>query len=342
MWRLEYPWLLAFVPLALAAYRWMPPYVQGRTALRVPFFDTVAAITGQSPSRPGVQASRGQLWLNVAVWLLLILALARPQWIEPPLTQTEPVRDILLAVDISQSMDIEDFHDVRGKPASRWQAVNTVVADFIDQRPNDRVGLIVFGTGAYPQAPLTRDHAALHMLLDRTAVGMAGPNTALGDAIGLGIRMLDAAEEKEKVLILLTDGNDTGSAVPPSRAAALAAQHQIVVHTIGIGDPQAAGDDRVDFDVLREIARITGGEFFQAQNLVGLQNVYATLDKITPQEVKTFRHQPKHDYFWVPVGIAMCLLALWHGTAAMVAWNGRREAELGKAAIRGGAKWKST
>lgn len=321
MWRLEYPWLLAAAPLALAAYRWLPAYVQPRSALRVPFFDTVAALKGQTPSRPGVRTRRGQLWLNVAVWLLLVLALARPQWVEPPLTHTQSVRDVLLAVDISQSMDTADFRDPQGRAQSRWQAVKAVVADFIDKRANDRLGLIVFGTGAYPQAPLTEDHVALRLLLDRTEVGMAGPNTALGDAIGLGIRMLDAAKERDKVLILLTDGNDTGSAVPPARAAALAKTHHITMHTIGIGDPAATGEDRVDFNVLQGIARTTGGQFFKAQDLASLQAVYATLDRITPQEVNTLRHQPKRDYFWLPLGLALALLIAWHGIAALA---GRR------------------
>src|SRR5690606_27106825 len=150
---------------------------------------------------------------------------------------------------------------------------------------DDRLGLIVFGTGAYPQAPLTRDHAALRLPLRHTAVGTAGPNTALGDALGLGIRMLDHARERDKVLILLTDGNDTASAVPPARAAELAARHQVVVHTIGIGDPAASGEDRVDFDALRDIARIAGGRFFRAHDRASLQEVYATLDRITPHEV---------------------------------------------------------
>lgn len=322
MWRLEYPWMLAAAPLALAAYHWLPPYVQGRQALRLPFFDTMVRLTGKSPSRPAARASGIQLWLNAVVWLLLVLALARPQWVEPPLTHTEPVRDILLAVDISQSMDSDDFRDVQGRQVSRWNAVKAVVADFIDERVDDRLGLIVFGTGAYPQAPLTRDHASLQLLLDQTAVGMAGPNTAIGDAIGLGIRMLDTARERDKVLILLTDGNDTGSAVPPRRAAALAAQHHVTVHTIGIGNPEASGEERVDFDTLREISRIAGGQFFLAQDGAALQDVYATLDRITPQEVKTLRHQPKHDYFWAPVGLALCLVVLWHGLAALASWRG--------------------
>ncbi|WP_376843580.1 vWA domain-containing protein [Bordetella pertussis] len=324
MWRLEYPWLLAAAPLALAAYRWLPAYVQGRQALRLPFFDAMATLTGKSPTRPGVQRGRAQLWLNVAVWLLLALALARPQWVEPPLTHVEPMRDILLVVDISQSMDSEDFRDAQGRPASRWQAVQAVVGDFIDKRPDDRLGLIVFGAGAYPQAPLTRDHAALRLLLQRTAVGMAGPNTALGDAIGLGIRMLDHAGERDKILILLTDGNDTASAVPPARAAELAAQHRVVVHTIGIGDPAASGEDRVDFDALRDIARIAGGRFFRARDQASLQEVYATLDRITPHEVRTLRHQPKREDFWMPLGAALALLALWHGGAALAAWRSGR------------------
>ena len=326
MWRLEYPWLLVLVPLGVLAYRWLPAYLQARQALRLPFFDTMAALTGKSPTRPGVRGNWGQLVLNIVVWLLIVLALGRPQWVEPPLTHTEPMRDILLAVDISQSMDSTDFRDPQNRPLSRWDAVKSVVSDFIDKRPDDRLGLVVFGTGAYPQAPLTRDHASLHLLLNQTAVGMAGPHTAIGDAIGLGIRMLDEADERDKVLVLLTDGNDTGSAIPPARAAALAAQHHVTVHTIGIGDPAANGEERVDFDALREIARTAGGQFFIAHDATALRDVYATLDRITPKEVKTLRHQPKRDYFWIPVGLALCLLLIWHCFAALWAWRGARHA----------------
>jgi Ca-activated chloride channel family protein len=145
---------------------------------------------------------------------------------------------------------------------------------------------------------------------------MAGPNTALGDAIGLSIKLFAQAHEQEKVLILLTDGNDTGSAITPAHAARLAKAQGIVVHTIGIGDPQASGEAKVDLALLQDVARQTGGRFFRADDRDALQQVYATLDSITPHEVKTLRHQPKRDLFWWPLGAALVLLVVSHGLAA--------------------------
>jgi len=326
MWRLEYPWLLVLLPLGWLAYRYLPAYVQRRGALRIPFFESVARSVGQSPQRPGVRRDPWQLGLNALVWALLVLALARPERVEPPLEHRQPVRDLMLALDISQSMETQDFVTPTGQRGDRLAGVKTVVADFIARRKDDRLGLIVFGTAAYPQAPLTQDHATLSLLLDQVATGMAGPNTAIGDAIGVAIKQLEHATERDKVLILLTDGNDTGSAVPPDRAAAMAADRHIVVHTIGIGDPQATGEDKVDFDALRRIARATGGRFFSAQDQASLQQVYATLDQITPHEVRELRHQPRQDFFWVPLGLAVLLLAGWHGGAALRAGVSRRGA----------------
>lgn len=188
MWRLEYPWLLALLPLGWLAYRYLPPYVQRRSAVRIPFFESVARSTGQTPRRPGVRGDRWQLALNALVWLLLVLALARPERVEPPLEHRQPVRDLLLAIDISQSMETEDFVAPDGRREDRLSGVKAVVADFIDRRKDDRLGLIVFGTAAYPQAPLTQDHAALKLLLGQVSTRMAGPNTAIGDAIGVAIK----------------------------------------------------------------------------------------------------------------------------------------------------------
>ncbi|OZI35548.1 hypothetical protein CEG14_10755 [Bordetella genomosp. 1] len=317
MWRLEYPWLLLLAPLAFAAWRYLPAYVNAQGALRVPFFPELLRATGLRPGRP-----RGhglQRWLNLLVWLLLVLALARPQFVEPPTTRERPLRDLMVAIDLSQSMEATDFKDPQGRVQSRLDAVKDVVAGFLRQRADDRLGLIVFGSGAYPQAPPTLDHATLQRLLAQVEPGMAGPHTAIGDAIGLGIRLLDAAPGPDKLLILLTDGNDTASVVPPDRAAALAAAHHITIHTIGIGDPQASGEDKVDFDALRAIAAATHGRFYAAADRGALAQVYAELDRITPRAVQVLRHQVQHEFYWVPLGLALLLLAAGQGLAYLLA-----------------------
>ncbi|MNK90652.1 von Willebrand factor type A domain protein [compost metagenome] len=232
--------------------------------------------------------------------------------VEKPIERQQPVRDLMLAIDISQSMETTDFTDANGQKINRLAAVKEVVHGFIDKRKDDRIGLIVFGTGAYPQAPLTLDHASLSLLLDDTGIGMAGPNTAIGDAIGLSLKLLDQAREQEKVLILLTDGNDTSSAITPDHAAAMAAAKGVVIHTIGIGDPNAEGEAKVNLQGLQEIAHATGGRFFRAEDRNALDQVYSTLDKLTPHQVKTLSHQPKRDLFWWPLGAAIALLALYH------------------------------
>ena len=307
MWRLDYPWALLLLPLPWLTWRWLAEYREGRSALRVPFFIGMrSAVGATSGTQPG--DGRWQLWLNLLVWALVLFACARPVLVEKPLVHQQPVRDLMLAIDISQSMQTRDYRDPGGQLIDRLEAVKGVVQDFITQRKDDRIGLIVFGTGAYPQAPLTADHAGLALLLAETRIGMAGPNTALGDAIGLAIKLFDQAHEQEKVLILLTDGNDTGSAITPDHAARMARDRGIKVHTIGIGDPQGSGEAKVDLGSLQAIARITGGRFFQARDRDALQQVYATLDQITPHKVQTFSHQPKRDLFWLPLGAALLLL----------------------------------
>ncbi|NRH28362.1 VWA domain-containing protein [Pseudomonas sp. MS19] len=319
MWQLDYPWALALLPLPWLMYRFAREYKETRSALRVPFFTGVSQAVGQQPKVSGQPGGRWQMLLNLLVWALVLLACARPQWVEPPLEHKQPVRDLMLAIDISQSMDTRDYTDANGNKVDRLSAVKDVVRGFIEQRKDDRIGLIVFGTGAYPQAPLTLDHASLGLLLDEVGSGMAGPNTALGDAIGLTIKLLDKAKEQEKVLILLTDGNDTGSAITPGHAAQMAADKHIVVHTIGIGDPAATGDAKVDLDVLRDIANVTQGRFFRADDRAALKQVYETLDKITPHEVKTLSHQPRRDLFWWPLAAAVLLLLIGQGLAALSA-----------------------
>jgi len=312
MWQFDYPWVFLLLPLAWLAYRVLGLYQESRSALRVPFFTAMSRAVGKQPGAASTSGGRGQLLLNLLVWVLVVAACARPVLVERPIQRDQPMRDMMLAIDISQSMEATDYTNANGERTDRLSAVKAVVRDFIARRKDDRIGLIVFGTGAYPQAPLTLDHASLLMLLDEVGIGMAGPNTALGDAIGLTIKALATAKTPEKVLILLTDGNDTGSAITPDHAARLARDSHIVVHTIGIGDPQATGDAKVDLATLQAIARTTGGQFFRADDRQALQQVYATLDRLTPHQVKTFSHQPKRDLFVWPLGAALALLLVGH------------------------------
>ncbi|MDH4653584.1 VWA domain-containing protein [Pseudomonas sp. BN606] len=316
MWQFDYPWVLFLLPLPWLAWRYLDEYREAHSALRVPFFSAMSRAVGQVPGHNGKREGRWQLLLNMLVWALLLAACARPVFVEKAIQHEQPIRDLMLAIDISQSMETTDYTDASGKQVDRLTAVKGVVRDFIERRKEDRIGLIVFGTGAYPQSPLTLDHASLRVLLDEVGIGMAGPNTALGDAVGLTIKLLETAKEQEKVLILLTDGNDTGSAITPAHAAKMARERGIIVHTIGIGDPEATGDAKVDLQTLQDIAATTGGRFFRADDRGALLDVYATLDRLTPHKVKTFSHQPKRDLFWWPLGAALLLLAGCHLLAA--------------------------
>lgn len=319
MWQFDAPWALLLLPLPWLAYRYLPEYRAARSALRVPFFTAMDQALGLAPR--SLSGGRWQLVLNLLVWGLLVTACARPVLVEKPIRHDKPTRDIMLAIDISQSMETRDYTSPDGQKTDRLNAVKVAVRDFIERRKDDRLGLIVFGTGAYPQAPLTLDHASLQLLLDEVGIGMAGPNTALGDAIGVAIKLLAKTEEREKVLILLTDGNDTGSAITPEHAAQLAHDRGIQIHTIGIGDPAASGEAKVDLQVLKHIASTTGGRFFRADDRQALQAVYDTLDKLTPHKVKTLSHQPKRDLFWWPLGAGLLLLLSCHLIAALL---GRR------------------
>ncbi|OOV92856.1 vWA domain-containing protein [Pseudomonas sp. MF4836] len=318
MWQLDYPWMLWLLPLPWFGYRYLPAYREARSAVRVPFFAAMSRAVGAAPRQAGSRDNRWQLVLNCLVWALLLLATARPVWVEKPIEHQQPVRDLMLAIDISQSMQTTDFSDANGQKINRLDAVKQVVHGFIERRKDDRLGLILFGSGAYPQAPLTLDHASLSLLLDDSGIGMAGPNTALGDAIGLSLKLLEQAREPQKVLILLTDGNDTSSAIAPLRAAQMAAAKGVVIHTIGIGDPNAEGEAKVNLGVLQQIASSTGGRYFRAEDRNALDQVYATLDRITPHQVKTLSHQPKRELFHWPLGAALGLLALYHLLAALV------------------------
>jgi Ca-activated chloride channel family protein len=324
-------WAFALLPLPLLVWWLLPPYRERTRAVRVPFFEEAAAATGLEPTQGAViRRPNWAQWLLAPVcWALCVAALARPQWVEPPIERIVAARDLLLAIDLSQSMEARDFTGPDGRRVDRLTAVKQVVDEFIARRKTDRIGLIVFGQAAFPQAPLTLDHESVRLLLQETRIGMAGPQTSIGDAIGVAIRMTENSKAKEKVLVLLTDGNDTASRLPPERAADIAKRHGIVIHTIGIGDPRASGEDKVDLAALQRLSAATGGRSFRGENRAGLEEIYATIDALTPDQAKHLTYQPRVELYWMPLAGAAALLALYHGIAmlaSMLRRGGRREA----------------
>ncbi|MEL6204765.1 MAG: VWA domain-containing protein [Pseudomonadota bacterium] len=306
MIQLGLPWALALLPLPFLIWRFAPPHRERMEALRVPFFRQIADATGVE-ARPGaviLSRSRLQMGAAILVWSLIVLALAQPQRIGAPIERVKAARDVVLAIDISGSMDARDFTSPDGQPQQRLAAVKEVVSEFIAGRTGDRMALIVFGTKAYVQAPLTEDLDTIRALLDRTQVGMAGPHTALGDAIGLAIRTFEASEIEQRLMILLSDGADTSSAMSPVNAAEIAASEGVAIFTIGVGDPEGSGDDRVDLAALQDIARRTVGAYFYASDEAALTEVYDRIDTLAPRETETLSYRPRRSLAHWPLGIA--------------------------------------
>lgn len=246
------------------------------------------------------------------IWLLVVTALAQPQRVGDAISHDISARDIMLAIDISGSMDQTDFETADKKMIQRLAGIREVVDAFIARRKGDRIGLILFGTKAYIQCPFTQDLATIQSLLDQTEVGMAGEQTAIGDAVGLSIKAFEASKAEQKMLILLTDGNDTASRVPPAQAADIAHQRDLVIYTIGVGDPNATGENRVDFATLRTVASKTGGSFFRAENGAQLEGIYANIDGLAPVKLQTETWRPKLPLFQWPLGVAAILgIAAW-------------------------------
>jgi Ca-activated chloride channel family protein len=309
--QLLWPWALAALPLPLAVY-YLLPRAQERpaSALRIPFFDALAAAESGPAGSKTWRALPGAL-----VWVLLVLAAARPQLIGAPAALPLEGRDLMLAVDISGSM-IERDMVIGDRVVERLTAVKAVAGDFIERREGDRIGLILFGTQAYQQTPLTFDRETARTLLFESAVGLAGRETAIGDAIGLAVKRLRDQSAENRILILLTDGANTAGSIDPLKAAELAAAEGVRVYTIGVGaDSRSAfglslGRSSIDEGSLRAIARATGGRYFRARDVDGLQAIYALLDELEPvvSDEQTFR--PVEELFQWPLGAAVTLSGL--------------------------------
>lgn len=309
MFHLAWPWMALLLPLPWLALRMRRAAAPDGAALYLPFAASVAT--------PAVTTlPRGVPALLAAAWVLLVLAGMRPQWLGQPLPVPTSGRRILLAIDCSGSMATQDMEGGE----SRLQVVQQVAGRFIDQRRGDQIGLILFGTRPYLQAPLTTDLPTVHQFLDQAAVGVAGPQTAIGDAIGLAIKELrqrataGSAATRQSVLILLTDGGNDAGVMPPLEAARLAAQTGLRIFTIGVGAAGqqslfgiTLGNSDLDEGLLKKIASITGGEYFRATDAAALSSVYRRIDQLEPAAGDKRWLRPAAEWFTWPLALALLL-----------------------------------
>lgn len=311
------------LPLPILAYFLLPRANQQQAAVRVPFFNHLSALE-HTASNPVTQR-KFRLVSLVVIWLCLVLAAVGPNWIGDPVSLPSNGRDLLLAVDLSGSMKIKDMQ-LNGDAVTRIDAVKVVLDEFIERRKGDRLGLILFGSQAYVQAPLTFDRTTVRRFMKEAQIGFAGEErTAIGDAIGLSVKRLRERPGDRHVMILLTDGQNNGGQVQPIPAAKLAAENNIVIYTIGIGADEMImpgvfgsrfGSRKVnpsadlDEKTLTAIADLSGGQYFRARNPEQLQQIYEILDQLEPVEDKKQTFRPQKALFYWPLAAAFILSAL--------------------------------
>lgn len=319
---LAWPWVLAALPLPLFAWLLVPAAPAGPAgALRLPFL-------GELPQAVlGGGAAQGRLRLLGALlaWALLVLAAARPEWLGDPVSLPVSGRDLMLAVDLSGSMEARDY-EVGATPVNRLEVVKSVAGRFIERRRGDRLGLILFGTRPYLQTPLTYDRTTVAAMLADTVIGLAGRETAIGDAVALAVKRLrESGSGENRVLILLTDGINTAGNLSPAQAARLAAEAGVRIYTIGIGGGEAGvrtpfgtllgRPSDLDPATLEAVARETGGRYFEATDTRGLEAVYAELDRLEPTVRDERTYRPMQALYQWPAAAALGLTVLLAATA---------------------------
>ena len=333
MLEFTWPWVFLLLPLPLLVHRFWRRAPRQDAALYVPFFGELNRLQSEADSLGA--ASLLNLILCPLIWLLLVLAASHPRWLGEPVELPSTGRDLMLAVDISGSMEAQDMV-IGNRQASRIDVVKSVVGDFVERREGDRLGLVLFAAHAYVQAPLTFDRETVGTLLEEAEIGIIEESaTAIGNAIGLSVRRLRERPENSRVLILLTDGVNNAGQVSPIQAGELARAESIKIYTIGIGADQVVRrtffgarsinpSSELDEATLTRIAESTGGRYFRARNENDLVAIYEELDRLETIEQDMQIYRPTRQLFYWPLGMA--LLASFLLALLSVPWLSLRSA----------------
>ncbi|MGS0682255.1 vWA domain-containing protein [Shewanella sp. 125m-7] len=312
MLTLAWPFLLLLLPLPLI-FRSKQQKQQLGGHLLLPG----ASLPNQVTATEEIRKSQKRYWL---VWCLLVLACARPLWVGEPIELPSKGRDLMLSVDLSGSMQIEDMV-LDGKVVDRFSLIQHVISDFIERRKGDRIGLILFADHAYLQSPLTQDRRTVAQYLKEAQIGLVGKQTAIGEAIALAVKRFDKVQQSNRVLILLTDGSNNAGAISPEQATKIAAKRGITIYTIGVGADVMErrtlfGKERVnpsmdlDESQLQDIAQITGGQYFRARNTEELEQIYQAIDTLEPVARDQISYRPQAELFYWPLGIGLLVSIL--------------------------------
>lgn len=312
-----WPWLLLLLPVPLIIY-WLPAKKSAvnSSALKIP---NLVNISTESLAKP--TKSKVPLLLLSFCWLLVILAVSRPQWLGEAIDIPTQGREMMIAIDLSGSMQIEDMN-LNGSTVNRLIMLKSVLGNFIERRVGDRLGLILFADDAYMQTPMTFDRKTVKQMLDESELGLVGRKTAIGDAIALAVKRFDEKQESNKVLLLLTDGQNTAGKITPKQALELAVAKDITIYTIGIGadvmlQQSLFGTRRVnpsselDEKTLMDIASQTGGKYFRAKDSQGMGEIYALLDQLEPIEQDQQQMRPLTALYYWPLAIATLIAFIY-------------------------------
>lgn len=317
MFELAAPWVLLLLPIPLICWYVLPKTTpQVAAALYVPFFDAMSHIA--DVENRGVIKQK-KITLFLLIWALIVFSLAGPRWVGEPQPLAHEGYNIMLALDLSGSMELRDMA-LNGRPVSRLAVVKRAAVRFVQERTGDKIGLIVFGSQAYLQTPLTYDKQNILMRIDDATVGLAGKTTSIGDALGLAVKRLQAVPAKGRVIILLTDGVNNSGVLAPLKAAELARDDNIKVYTIGLGADAESGvmgnmfmnmTADLDEDTLQDVSKMTGGRYFRATDMQSLQSIYETINQLERVEQQQESMRPQKDYYAWPLAAALFLLLYW-------------------------------